>query len=139
MAKRKFKINWFDGFILVVVLLACLIVAFAWNNKPYLGEKNMLVKVKIDNEQVVKTIMPKIIEAGEVYFSGTKYPVRQVSYETHVDNSGVIDTVYITLSGLGKMDEDNSIFNGQRIFLNKKVEIRNDYFVQGYVVDYRYE
>lgn len=139
MAKRKFKINWFDGFILVVVLLACLIVAFAWNNKPYLGEKNMLVKVKIDNEQVVKTIMPKVVEAGEVYFSGTKYPVKQASYETHVNTSGTIDEVYVTLSGLGQIKEDDSTFNGQRIYLNKKVEIRNDYFAQGYVVDYKYE
>jgi hypothetical protein len=139
MAKRRFKVNWFDGFVIVVLLLACLIAVFALNNKPYLGEKTMLVKVKIDNEQTVKTIMPKVVEAGEVYFSGTKYPVKQASYETHVNTSGAIDEVYVTLSGLGQIKENDSIFNGQRIYVNKKVEIRNDYFAQGYVVDYRYE
>lgn len=139
MAKLKFKVNLFDGFIVVVLLLSCLIVAFALNNKPYLGEKTVLVKVEISDKDMIKRVLPELASAGNVYFSGTKYPVKQASYETKVGNDGAVEKLYVNLSGLGQIKEGDSIFNGQRIYLNEKVEIRDDYFIQGYVVDYRYE
>ena len=139
MVKRKLKINWFDGFIAAVILLTCLIVVFALNGKPYLGEKTVLVKVEISDKDMIKRVLPELASAGDVYFSGTKYPVKQVSYETKVGEDGTIEKLYVNLSGLGQIKEGDSIFNGQRIYLNEKVEIRDDYFIQGYVVDYKYE
>lgn len=133
MVKQKFKINLFDIFTIVIIALVLLIAVFSYNNQPYLGKKNIQVVIKISDDSVINRVLPELDKTKEVFYSGTKFPVKQVSYKTKNDE------LYIIVSGLGDIKENDSIFNGQRIFLNQKVELRSDYFVQGYVVDYYYE
>lgn len=139
MAKQKFNLNIFDILAIIVVVAISLIGFVAINNKPFLGNKNMLVEIKISNEATIQTVLPKLLSAKEVFYSGTKYPVQQVSFHTENDASGNVVYLFITLRGLGSVMDDNSIFNGQRIYVNQKVEIHADYQVQGYVADYHYE
>lgn len=139
MAKLKFRINIFDILaIIAVIILACIGIA-AWNNKPFLGSRTVLVEVKISNEATIQMILPKVKLASEVFYSGTKYPVKQVSYRTENDKNGQVQYLFVVLSGKGDITSDKSTFNGQRIYVNQKVEIHADYQAQGYVADYYYE
>lgn len=140
MAKRRFRANLFDVFILIIILiLACLLI-FGWNNKPYLGSKKVIVSVRTVDSQSIENILPIVEKSNDkqVFYSGTKYPVIQKSYYTSAIN-GNISSLTITLEGLGDIADNNSIFNGQRIYNNQKVEIRSDYFLQAFVTDFRYE
>ena len=139
MVKRKFNINLFDIFAVIALVIVIFIGALAYFNKPFLGAKNMLVEVKISNTETIEAILPKVATSKTVYFSGTKYTVNQKSYRIENDASDKPQYLYITLEGLGKVSDDDSIFNGQRIYVNQKVEIRSDYQAQGYITDFHYE
>lgn len=138
MAKRKFNINLFDLLVLLAIICVGLICVFSYNNKPFLGEKNVVVEVIVSDPTTIQAVLPSLRLADVVYFSGTKYPVRQLSYRTENDANGQIKQLYITLVGPGTIDDGRSIFNGQRIFTNQKVEIRADYYAKGYVTGFRY-
>ena len=139
MAKQKFRINLFDIFVVVVIIITTLIFFVSYNNKPNLGDKVILVEIKISDLKTIETVMPVIKSADLVYFSGTKYPVKQISYKTEPDSNGLTKYLDITVEGPGNIVDGNSIFNGQRVYVNQKVEIRADYYAQGYVVDFGYE
>lgn len=139
MAKLKFNINIFDIFVVLLIVLIGFVGILSCDSEPFLGDKSLLVEIKISNEATIEAILPKIKLTDTVYYSGTKYPIKQVSYHVEQDFNGKVQNLYLTVQGLGDIDEGNSIFNGQRIYLNQKVEIRGDYQVQGYVVDFRYE
>lgn len=139
MVKRRFRVNIFDILIVVAVIAVVLIGVVSWNNKPFLGDKNVLVEVRFSDPGLINSALPKIMTAKEVFYSGTKYPVQQVSYRIENDVNGQIKYIFVTLRGLGSIIDGNSIFNGQRTYINQKVEIHADYQLQGYVVDYRYE
>jgi hypothetical protein len=138
MVKFKPKINLFDLIITVIVLLAIFVVLFAYENRPHLGSKPMLIVVQIKDDDAINRVMSELDFTEEVYFNSTKYPIIQRGYWLVDDETGGQD-LNITLSGMGDIEDGNSIFNGQRIFINQKVELRSDYFVQGYVIEYRYE
>lgn len=138
MAKQKFNINIFDYLVMLAIIAIGLIVLFAYNNKPNLGERVVQVEIIITDPITIRTILPTIKLAKEVFYSSTKYPVEQVSYKTELDTSGAIDHLDVTLQGPGTINEGDSIFNGQRVYANQKVEIRSDYFAQGYVTSFNY-
>lgn len=139
MGKSKFRVNIFDAIAVLAIVLFFMVVALSWDNKPYLGSKNVSVEVMVTARETIKAVLPKMKSAATVFYSGSKYPVRQVSYRTENDTYGQIRYLYITVEGLGDVTSGKSIFNGQRIYLNQKVELRGDYQVQGYVTDYHYE
>lgn len=138
MAKLKLKINIFDLIALVALIVATFFVFSAWNHKPFLGSKNVLVEIRVSNQPSISALLPKISSQGTVFYSGTKYPVKQVSFRTTNDDSGKIEFLYITIQGPGDIVEGDSIFNGQRIFINQKTEIRGDYQAQGEITDFHY-
>lgn len=135
MAKRKYKINFFDIAAVIALAIVALTVAFSYTNRPSLGSRSVLVEIKISDATMIEAAIPKLKTSGEVYFSGTKYPVRLDSYQT----KGGSSDLYLTIVGPGDIYEGNSIFNGQRITTHQKVELRADYQVQGFVTDFRYE
>lgn len=139
MGKSKFRINVFDAIALIAIVSFVLVVALSWNNKPYLGSRNVSVEVMVTARNTIKAVLPKMESAEIVFYSGSKYPVKQISYRTENDAYGQIKYLYITVEGLGDIASGKSIFNGQRIYINQKVELRGDYQVQGYVTDYHYE
>lgn len=138
MAKLKSKINLFDAFMLTAVILLGICAALSWNNRVDLGDEAMLIVVQVKDDAVIDRIMPELDFTKEVYYSGSKYPITQKGYWLVDDETGGED-LNITLSGMGEIKDGDSTFNGQRIYLNQKVELRSDYFAQGYIVDYRYE
>lgn len=139
MVKRNFRVNIFDILIVVAVVAVALIGAVSWNNKPFLGDKTVLVEVRFSDPVLINSALPKIMTAKEVFYSGTKYLVQQVSYRTENESNGQMKYLFVTFRGLGNISGNDSIFNGQRTYINQKVEIHADYQLQGYVVDYRYE
>jgi hypothetical protein len=141
MVKQKSSINLFDVFVIFVIIVIVFIGIFFYTNRPVLGKKNVLIEVMISDPTTIKTSLSEVqTDLGrEVYYSGTKYPVKQVSYRTEKDASGQLKYLYITIEGLGTISYGDSIFNGQRVYTNQKVEIHADYQVQGYVTDFRYE
>jgi len=137
MVKRK--LNLFDGFVILAVALLIGIGLVAMSNKPYLGDKNVLVEVRFSDTAAISASLAAVKDEKTVFYSGTKYSVNQVSYRTELDAEGQIKYLYVTVEGLGKIKDNDSIFEGQRIFDNQKVELRGDYQLQGVVTDYRYE
>ncbi|MEI7689434.1 MAG: hypothetical protein WCI79_00510 [Candidatus Saccharibacteria bacterium] len=139
MAKRKFKINLFDVLAIVAVVAIGLMVIFANSNKPSLGAMTVQVEVKVSDKPAIDNILPSLQMTEEgVYYNGTKYPIRQTGYRVENDPTGAIKYLYITLEGPGEIAGGNSIFNGQRIYVNQKAEIHADYRVKGYVSDFHY-
>ena len=132
MVKRKYNINFFDIVALAVLVLIGSITLISFNNKPSLGDKTVSVEVKITDATMIEGALKKIKTDSNVYFSGTKYPVKLSSYNVSPDNS----TLYLIVEGPGNISDDGSTFNGQRIWTHQKVEIRSDYQVQGFVVDF---
>lgn len=139
MVKQKFRINLFDLLVVILIIVAVVVGGISYGSKPDLGNKNALVVVKISNSETIKAILPQVKLAAEVYYSGTKYPVKQISYRTELDINNQAEYLYVTLEGPGNIYDGSSIFNGQRVYVNQKVEIRGDYQAQGYVTDFRYE
>ena len=138
MAKQKYRINLFDLLVIFLVIITALIGFIAYNNKPSLGERTLIVDVRISNIETIEAILPTIKTASEVYYSSSKYPVKQLSYDVEKDVSGQIKYLNIKIEGPGLISDGKSIFNGQRIFTNQKVELRADYFAQGYVTGFGY-
>ena len=138
MAKQKSSINLFDLLVIVAIICIGLICIFSYNNKPFLGEKDVVVEVIVSDPATIQAVLPSVKLASVVYFSSTKYPVEQISYRTESDTNGQIENLYITLIGPGTINVGRSIFNGQRIFANQKVEIRADYYAKGYVTGFHY-
>jgi hypothetical protein len=134
MVKQEFRFNVFDIVALVVAILLIVLVIVGWNNKPYLGSKKMLVTVQVTDRQTIDNVKGVVIDYNgkTVFYSGTKYAVTQSSFQL------MSDRLLIVLEGLGDISDNSSIFNGQRVYINQKVEIRSDYFVQGYVTDFKY-
>lgn len=139
MVKRRFRVNIFDILIVMAVIAVALIGVASWNNKPFLGDKTVLIEVRFSDPVLINSALPKIMIAKEVFYSGTKYPVQQVSYRTENESNGQMKYLFVTLRGLGNISGNDSIFNGQRTYINQKVEIHADYQLQGYIADYRYE
>lgn len=136
MVKQKFNVNIFDVLIFAAVAFLCLIFAFSLNNNPNLGKDRVVVEVKVTDRNSIENVIDKIAGTKKVFYSGTKYMVDQLSYVVEKDASNSPVSLTIKLQGPGDIQENKSIFNGQRVYVNQKVEIRSDYFVQGYVVDY---
>lgn len=138
MAKRKrARINWFDYLVLGAVVLVVIIYISSKGQQPYLGGQKILVKIistdHFDNERALAAIkeMPK-----EVFYNGTKFPVEQIDYQILRDDPNNIQLM-IYLLGPGDIRQPNrEIFNGQRILINQKAEIRANYFIQGKVHSY---
>jgi len=138
MVKLKFRINLFDAAIIVAIVLAVLIAVFALYSKPNLGGRTILVDIGIIQDGVVSLIAPHVKSDKDIFYSGTKYPVLQDSYQLSKNPINQSDDLTVTVRGPGNIAEGNSIFNGQRIYINQKVELRGDYQVQGYVTGFRY-
>ena len=133
MAKQKFKINLFDLFAIFIVVAFCVIFCVAHKNQTYLGSRNVLVEVHVtDNNIMVKSALPMIKKDPAVYYGGTQYTVKTISY------NGTDDDFYITVEGLGDIKTGESTFEGQRIYVNQKTELRGDYSLQGYVTKFYY-
>ena len=138
MARLKFKINLFDVAIIVVIVLAIVVTVFALYSKPNLGGKTMLVDISVTQDSVVALVAPQVKSAKEIFYSGTRYPILQDSVKLTKSPVDQSDDLTITVRGLGNITDNNSIFNGQRVYVNQKVELRGDYQVQGYVTGFRY-
>jgi len=122
-----------------VVAIVVAIGFMSYSSKPFLGDTNLLVEVMISDPTTIKAVLPMVGTTKKVYYSGSKYQVEQISHNTEQNNDGTVKYLYITLRGLGKISDGASIFNGQRIYNNQKVEIRSDYQAQGYITDFYYE
>jgi hypothetical protein len=138
MVRRKFNLNIFDLFVVAAILAVLSIVLFSYSNRPYLGSRTVQVELKVSGAETIQAILPGVETTDEIYYSGTKYPVKQVSYRAEADYSGQINNLYIIIQGPGDITSEKSIFNGQRIYLNQKAEIHSGYQAQGYVVDFYY-
>lgn len=136
MVKPKFKINVFDFFAIIAVILVIVIGLISLYNKPSLGGNTVFVTIKITDADKIEAALPFIKSNTTVFFSGTKYPVKQASYRIEKSAAGKTQALYVNLQGPGEIETGNSIFNGQRVYINEKAEIRADYQVQGYIVDF---
>lgn len=140
MVKPRFRINIFDIISIVVAMILIGTIIFGWNNKPYLGSHIVDVKIKIDNRDTINAVLQKVHDNNNkiVFYSGSKYPVIQALYDLVYGSDKEASVLNIVLKGYGDISDNGSIFNGQRVYINQKVEIRSDYFVQGYVTDFHY-
>jgi len=138
MARLKFKVNLFDAIAVMAIIAVAIIIGMSYCNKPYLGSGTLAVEVKITDVTTADAILPKLISDQSVYYSGTKYPVKQVGYRVDKDTVDKVVALYIDIEGPGDMSSNRNIFNGQLIFVNQKVEIHSDYQVQGIVTGFEY-
>lgn len=136
MAKQKFSFNVFDLIFILIITVILGIIIFSYNNKPNLGTDTVIVEMKISDIENIDAILPKVGASRTVFYSGTKYPVEQVAYRIGKNKAGEVDSLYITLKGPGNVIEGSSVFNGQRVYMNQKVEIHADYQAQGRVINY---
>lgn len=141
MAKNKVKLNVIDILVIVSVILLGLAVYLGRNNTPYLGTRTVVAEVEIMDVNIINRILSTVkAENGKtIFYNSSKYPVKQESFNIVRDESGSIEKMTIDLSAPGDVVRDRSIFNGQRIYVNQKVEIRGDYYVQAYISGYHYE
>ena len=141
MARRKLRINLFDLMFVAILVLAVITVAIGWGNKRSMGSRQMIVTVEISDQQAIDNILPVVERSDnhQVFYAGSNNMVLQKSHVVLYNAVGDIDRLDVTLRGLGDIDENASIFNGQRIYANQKTEIRSDYYMQGFVADFRYE
>lgn len=134
---KKSKTNWFDCLVAGAIVLMAIIVLLSKGQQPYLGDQRILVKIVSDkypeNERAL-TVMKKMPK--EVFYNGSKFPVQQIDYQV-LEKDSKKTRLIISLLGPGDIRQPNrEIFNGQRILINQKAEVRADYFIQGRVYSY---
>ncbi len=138
MAKRKYKLNFFDIIVLTIILLGAVVIAVAYDNKPYLGSKMVNVQVVVTDQPTIENIKSKLDGSKNLFIDSDHYPVEQVSYELITGADGAL-RLFIKLRALGDIRQDKSILLGQRIYANQKVILKGDYSATGYITDYSYE
>lgn len=138
MANPKYKFNKLDIFIFFALFLILLVIGIAWGNKPYLGDDNLLVVVKINDTNTIDNIMPKVEQAKKVCIDSERYCADQISAMVVRPNDGA-DYVAVTLKGLGYIKGDKFIFLGHKIYANQEVQLRGDYLANGRITDFYYE
>lgn len=139
MAKPNYKLNLFDIIFAVLALLAILVVAISWNNQPYLGTKNVIVTVKINDAKTVDNISSQVSQNKQVCIDSGHYCGTQIQAETFTPIGTGVSTAYIKIKGLGYTDGDRLIFLGHRIYANQEVQLRGNYSAIGRVTDFYYE
>jgi hypothetical protein len=98
MAKRKIKINILDIVFVACVFAFVAIFIISYNQKPYLGSRNMSVVIKTTSDSLnIEDMLPSVRSSDEIFYSGSKYPVKQSTY----DISGSPESLYIVVEGLG--------------------------------------
>lgn len=130
MAKPKLKINLFDLLVIIAILIISVVSVFSWNNEPYLGSRNMIVTVKIIDENTIENIVSKLDENQRICIDSNRYCATQNGFEF------VDDYLLVKISGIGDINGDRSIFLGKKIYANQEVKLRGNYTADGFVVDY---
>ncbi len=139
MAKLKFNVNIFDVFVVIVLFLIATVIVIGWNNKTYLGSHKVQVDISIPNFDTATTVLPSIKNNNDqkMFFSGSSDQVTQRNVLVD-SNEGKIKSIVITVEGMGDIGTDESIFNGQKIYIDQKVDLRGNYYTPGYVIGYKY-
>lgn len=139
MARLKFKLNLFDIILLTAILLIVLLISLGWDNQPYLGSRDMIVTVKIDDGNTINNIRSQLVESGELCLDSYRYCGEQVEAKI-INPDGVSPTyVLVTIKGVGDINEDKSIFMGHRVYANQLVQLRGNYVADGRITDFYYE
>lgn len=138
-SKSKSKFSALDVMLVLAFFLALLVIGLSWDHQPYLGSKNMLVTVRINDAGAIDNISAKMSEAKKVCIDSQRYCAEQVSSMLVKPADGEANYVVVIMRGLGDVKDSESIFLGHRISANQEVQLRGDYVADGYVTDFYYE
>lgn len=139
MVKPKFKLNLFDIIFVILMLLVVVVVAVSWNNQPYLGTKNVIVTVKIDDGETINNISSQLSQNKQVCIDSSHYCGTQIQSEAFIPEGTGVKSASIKIKGLGYTDGDRLIFLGHRIYANQEVQLRGNYAAIGRITDFYYE
>ena len=131
------KFNIFDGFIVSLLTVFLFFVVISFTNHRYLEKDSLNITVKITDAETINNINGKIKIGQNVYINGINYPVTTKSFLKSFNKDGS-QTMLIVFNGFGKHSDDRTIFLGQRILINQKIEIHGNYIAQGYLTKIEY-
>lgn len=138
MFKSRQKLKLLDWLIIASFLATALIIFLNWGQKPNLGQQQVLVRVVVKDDQAENLLAAMQNLPQKVFFNGTKDAVSQLAYEVLRDDKDQFVGIIIDLVGPGDITNfERASFNGQRILINQKAEIRAGYFVQGKIQSYQ--
>lgn len=133
MKKKKYsKINPIDVFVLLTLFLFAGLFYLSLTQGKKVEGKDVELTVSVKSSDQSKLIGVAVREQEEVYLNSINRPVKTVRVE---ERKGALD---ITVLGKGEVESDKYIFNGQRVLIGQKAEIRGKYFAKGYIKDIRY-
>ena len=123
------KLNLFDALVVAIIIFLGAILFFSLqdNNESYTDQ---LIATVVINTPAPEVILKPAQKQQKVFLNSVNQEVTVESIR--IDEEGRAE---IILGGLGKIEEDRIIFNGQRILIGQKAEIHGLYFAQGYVKD----
>jgi len=119
------RINPFDLLVFaIIILFLILFVLITFRSPRDLGEP-VLMSVRVD--QNVEVISPEA-RAGETVF------VNGVNVESKILRAEKTEEgLDLVILGLGKKVDSLWTFNGQRVLIGQKVELRGSFWVQGII------
>lgn len=135
--KFKAKANLFDLFsfgILICLFLSVPIYKLAFKEKPA-SKLKVTVHVETPNADI---IYKEALKKGQVYLNSVDNPVNLEETKENRDASDNPKSLDLTLSGEGSLSDGRYVFNGQRILINQKAEVRGNFFVQGVISKVEY-
>ena len=128
----KNKINIFDAFVLVFIILLIGLACWAWKYQPTQPSTKVTLTFKTQTPDAA--VIEKTAQAqNEVYFNNRNDLVKVLN----VTPNG--NSLTIVLEAPGSVAENKDIFNGQRVLVGQKAEIHGNYFAQGLITEIKNE
>lgn len=129
--KNNKLVNVFDLIALLVVIFVVSLFIFSLCYTPKITGKPMTVTIKVTSDD--KAIYEIAKDQKQVFLnsSNQSLSVKRAGYQ-----DGYLE---ITLTGIGEIKENNTLFNGLRVLVGQKAEIHGNYYAQGIITSIVYE
>ncbi len=127
------KPNLFDyAFLSILLILIATFFFFSLNKNDYLTDKVQLkIKITLNYNSISGTAA-----TGETYLDSINVPVKISAVEKGSDNG--VDYFLVTLQGNGKIEKDQTIFEGLRVWVGQKAELHGSFWAQGTITEIAY-
>jgi hypothetical protein len=129
----KDKLTLVDYLLVLIFALFLLILSGFLLDTNHIKGSNSKVTILINNASQARVIFPEVKKGEVVYLNSVNNPLKIVDFKEQKDLEGKLISLTITLKGKGYVDEGRYIFNGQKVSIGQKAEIRGNFFTSGAV------
>lgn len=130
------KINLFDAFILLLVILLGIFLFSAYTKEQKALGRPVILTIEVTSD--VESISQEVKVGENVYLNSVNSPVAIAGTERELECDEETATLEIKVQAEGEITDDYILFNGQRVLVGQKAELHGKFFAQGVIEDAQY-